>query len=473
VPAVAAPLVVDLDGTLLKSDSLHESLALLFSRNPRQALDALLALRQGRASFKAAVADNVMPDAMTTPVDETVAAAVKEARSEGRKVYLATAADRRIAELYADAMGPFDGVFASENGVNLKGDAKAACLTAAFGWRGFDYVGNAKDDVPVWRAARTPIVARADTHLVAALVAERPDAVVLSASDRNAWSYLRALRPHQWTKNVLIALPAIASHRFDLASFVTLLIAFASFSLGASSVYLVNDMLDLPHDRIHPEKRHRPFASGVLSLQQGVILLSMAAALSLALALLLPWQVLVALSGYIGLSLSYAFYLKRNLMIDVVALAALYGVRVLTGNAAVGVIASQWLLAFCFFLFLSLALMKRTAEILALPETEAGKISGRSYRRADLPVISSLTAASGFGAVLVLTLYINSSDVRLLYRRPDVLWGICVVLLYWLGRACLMTGRGEMRQDPVIFAATDAVTWKAGMLVAAIFLIAL
>jgi 4-hydroxybenzoate polyprenyltransferase len=250
--------------------------------------------------------------------------------------------------------------------------------------------------------------------------------------------------------------------------------AFASFSLGASSAYLINDMLDLPHDRAHVEKRHRPLAAGVLPLSHALAMCLTTAISSVTLAMLmLPWSFLVVLTAYFGLTGTYAFYLKRKLMIDVVALAALYGLRVLAGGAATGIVLSQWLVGFCFFIFLCLALVKRTSEMIALPEDNFEKIKGRGYRRTDLPTITALTAASGFVAVLVLALYIASPDVKALYSRPELLWGICVVLVYWLGRAIFLTGRGEMRQDPVVFAAMDKVSLMAGGVVVAVFLAAL
>lgn len=471
--SVDVPLVVDLDGTLLKVDSSHEAFVLLLSRNPRWALDALLALGQGRAAFKAAIADHVLPDAATAPIDETVHASVEQARSDGRQVYIATAADIRFAEAVATSIGPFSGVFASENGMNLTGKAKADRLVAAFGPRGFDYIGNAEADLPAWQAARTPFVAAGPAGLIVRLSRERPDTVVLSKRERDFRPYLRALRPHQWLKNSLIALPAIAGHDFSVTAFLAVLVAFASFNLGASSIYLVNDMLDLPHDRAHPEKRRRPFAAGALPLSHGVVLLAVIALISIGLAALLPWKFLATLAGYFGLAMAYAFYLKRKLMIDVVALAALYGIRVLAGGAATGIALSHWLLAFSFFVFLSLALVKRAAEMVALPVTSVAKIQGRGYRRADLATITSLTSASGFVAVLVLALYINSPEIVVHYSRPELLWGVCIILTYWLGRVCFLAGRGEMNQDPIVFAATDWISWLAGAIVAAVFLCAI
>ena len=254
---------------------------------------------------------------------------------------------------------------------------------------------------------------------------------------------------------------------------VSTVTAVLSFSLGASAVYLVNDIFDLPHDRAHSEKRRRPLAAGLVSLSHTMVLSAIVAALSVTLALLLPKAFLVTLIIYFSLSLAYSVYLKRKLMIDVVALAALYGIRVVAGGAATTIVLSHWLLGFCFFIFLSLALVKRTTEMITLAPTEIGKIKGRGYRRTDLQTITALTAAAGFVAVLVLALYINSPEVTPLYRHPEFLWGICVILVYWLGRVCFLTGRGEMRQDPVVFAATDRISLLAGLLVVAAFLVAL
>ena len=286
-------------------------------------------------------------------------------------------------------------------------------------------------------------------------------------------AYLRALRPHQWLKNLLLFLPALAGHEFSEPTLIPVLIAFASFSLGASSMYALNDWIDLPHDRAHPEKRHRPFAAGIIPANHAVVLSLFLAAISVALAFILPRFFVLSLATYFCLAMSYSFYLKRKLMIDVVALAGLYGIRVVAGSIVTGIVLSQWLSAFCFFIFLSLALMKRTTEITFLPRSSEDNVKGRGYRRADLPILNALTVASGFVAVLILALYINSPDVKVLYRMPDLLWGICVILVYWLGRSFLLTGRGEMRQDPVVFAATDHNSLLAGILIVAVFLAAI
>jgi 4-hydroxybenzoate polyprenyltransferase len=467
------PLIVDLDGTLVKSDTLQEAFVRLLSRQPLDALRALFAIRRGRAAFKAAVANFVLPDPKTAPIDETVLYRIKQARTEGRKVYLATASDKRVALAIADSIGEFDGVFASDEVINLKGKVKADRLVAAFGLHGFDYIGNDRADIPVWLAARSALVVRPSNKVARRINREIKDSVILTTREAALFPILWALRPHQWLKNTLVALPSLAAHALDPAALFTILVAFTSFSLSASSVYVINDMLDLENDRAHPEKRYRPLAAGRMPLSQAIVLVCILAALSIGLALLLPPVFILVLAGYFALAMSYAFYLKRKLMIDVVALAALYGIRVVAGGAATGVVLSHWLVGFCFFIFLSLALMKRTTEIILLPETSVDNIKGRNYRRTDLPTINALTAASGFVAVLIFALYMSSPEVRLLYRNPDLLWGVGVILVYWLGRAFFMTGRGQMRQDPVVFAATDRVSLQAAAAIGAIVLAAL
>ena len=471
--AADIPLVVDVDGTLIKVDSLQEAFVQLLAKQPWTALRVLSVLRDGRAPFKAALANHSFPDVTTLPFDEKVLSAIKEARAKGRKVYLATAADNRFAKAIATAVGDIDGIFASDGKTNLKGIAKAERLVAAFGDRGFDYIGNSKTDLPIWRAARNVLVTGAPSRVVKSLNRQQLAPHVLRVRGTNAFTYLKALRPHQWLKNALLFLPALAGHAFNEQTLVPALVAFISFSLGASSIYLINDMVDLPHDRAHPEKRHRPFASGTIPVSHGALIFALILGISLSLSLLLPPMFLVALAGYLCLAMSYSLYLKQKLMVDVVALAALYGIRVLAGSAVTGIVLSQWLAGFCFFIFLSLALMKRTTEIILLPETSEDKVKGRGYRRGDLAVLNALTVASGFVGVLVLALYINSPDVMTLYRRPDLLWGICIALVYWLGRAFFLTGRGEMRQDPVIFAATDRNSLLTGILIIVLFVAAI
>ena len=284
---------------------------------------------------------------------------------------------------------------------------------------------------------------------------------------------IRALRPHQWAKNILLFLPLVAAHKFTADALIASVNAFIAFCLCASSVYVTNDLVDLAHDRQHPRKRFRPFASGALSPSFGWALAAALLLMAVAVSLSAPVKFLWVLGVYYGLTLAYSLGLKRKMMVDVVMLACLYGVRIVAGGAAVEVPLTEWLIAFCLFLFLSLALIKRAAELATLDDKAETQVPGRGYRRGDLPVIQIMATASGFLAVLVLALYLASPQVAKLYREPVFLWGLCIVLLCWLGRALLLTGRREMHDDPVLFAFTDATSLATVPIVGLLFFLSL
>jgi 4-hydroxybenzoate polyprenyltransferase len=284
---------------------------------------------------------------------------------------------------------------------------------------------------------------------------------------------LRALRPHQWAKNALLFLPLLTAHKFTADALITALYAFLAFSLCASSVYVANDLVDRAHDREHPEKRFRPFAAGELSVAFGWILAAVLLVSAGVVASAAPLKFFWILGVYYGLTLAYSLGLKRKLMVDVVILACLYGIRIVAGAAAVAVPMSEWLIAFGLFLFLALALIKRASELANLPGNEAASAPGRSYRRGDLPIIQVMAAVSGFLAVLVLALYLASPQVEHLYSEPVYLWGLCIVLMCWFGRTLLLTGRGEMREDPVVFALTDGVSLACLPIAGALFVLSL
>ncbi len=276
---------------------------------------------------------------------------------------------------------------------------------------------------------------------------------------RSAWS---ALRPHQWVKNTLVALPSVADHAFHP---IPVLVAFTCFCMAASAVYLLNDCFDLDYDRAHPQKKFRPIAAGKISIPDALVVGFVLAVFSFSTTCFFSYRLGFVIGGYIGLSVAYSLIFKRFVMLDVVALAMLYGMRVVGGSMVTGIPLSPWLIAFCFFLFLSLGLMKRITELMNV-ET----VSGRSYDGNDLQVLTGLCSSAGLVSVLVLGLYINSPDVMTFYHRPQVLWGICVVLAGWIGRASLIAGRGEMHHDPVVFAVTDMGSLIAGILVVALYI---
>ncbi|MFO1056675.1 MAG: UbiA family prenyltransferase [Dongiaceae bacterium] len=449
------PLVIDLDGTLLRSDMLVETFSVLLAGSPAAALGALPSLRAGKAAFKAHVAGAVEVDVAALPWNAAVLDLIAAEQARGRRIYLASAADRRLVEKVAEFLGPFDGIFASDADTNLSGRTKADALCAAFGEGGFDYAGNAAVDLKVWERARHPIVVNAPARLERRVRARWPAAQVLAPREFRPAALLRALRVHQWLKNLLLAVPLLGAHEFAPAQLLHCLIAFFAFSLCASGVYVINDLLDLERDRRHRTKRNRPFAAGTVPVLTGLVMVPLLLLASLALALVVGPGFLGILALYFAATLAYSLVLKRQMMLDVVVLAGLYGVRMLAGAVATGIALSAWLGAFSLFLFTSLALIKRASELADRAAAGLGDPAGRGYRVTDLPIVEALAAASGFTAILVFGLYLHSDAVALLYRSPNRLWLVCVILVYWLGRVLILTHRNEMHEDPVVFAATD------------------
>ncbi|RZW10180.1 MAG: UbiA family prenyltransferase [Rhodobacteraceae bacterium] len=468
-PSIA--LVVDLDGTLSRTDTLHEALLGLATREPLALLKLPLWLSEGRAELKAHLVDRGVVDPETLPMSPGVIAMVTAAREEGRPTALVSAADHRQVTAVAEATGLFDEAYGSAEGLNLKGTEKAAFLTNRYGPAGFDYLGDSAADAPVWKAARRAITVGASRRVRQVAEGANPAAHHVEPPEGRAWAMLRAMRPHQWSKNLLLFLPVLAAQ--DLGSFPTVLIAFVAFCLTASAVYVINDLLDLPADRAHPRKRNRPFAAGDLSAVTGIAMAAVFLLVALILTLIVGTPRFIALIGiYFGLTFLYSLWLKRELLIDVVTLAGLYTIRIGAGAAAAPVTLSPWLMGFSMFLFLCLAAVKRQAEL--TDQIETGRTSsGRAYQTEDLPVLRGIAISAGNTAVLVLALYISSDNFQGLYSDPGYLWLICPVMLYWCMRMVMKAHRGQMTDDPIVFAITDklslaAIAASAAILIAAI-----
>jgi 4-hydroxybenzoate polyprenyltransferase len=409
------------------------------------------------------------------PYNQKVLKLVEDARIQGRRVVLATATHGRLAEKIALHLGCFDEVLSTNETCNLSAARKRSALVERFGEKGYDYVGNSHDDVEVWRSAREAIVVNPERGVFRK--AERVAKVgqVLSTKPSQTRSWFNALRLHQWTKNVLIVLPLLASHNLTDVSMLGLaVLAFLLFGLCASSVYILNDLLDLDDDRHHPTKRHRPFAAGAISIHFGVIVFPVLLMLSFFGAwVFLPPAFMGVLLAYYALTLAYSLRLKRLMAVDVIALASLYTTRIIAGAAALGLPLTFWILGFSMFIFLSLALVKRYAELRdARAQGVEGKTRGRGYYPDDLEMISSLGAASGYLSVMVLALYIQQPATLQLYAHPGLIWMACPVLLFWITRIWLLTHRGQMHDDPVIFAAKDKVSLVTGALFGLIFILA-
>lgn len=461
------PLVVDLDGTLLRSDLLHESLFALVRQHPGLALAPLAWVWGGRAAFKARIAQHAALDATSLPYDAAVLDLLRAEKSKGRRLVLATASFESYARAVAAHLDLFDEVIASSATHNLKAAAKRDALLDRYGEKGFDYIGNDWADVPVWAAARQAYLVNPSSGVERRARAGGNVAQVLRTRERSPLVWLKALRLHQWAKNALIFVPLVASHRFgEPGRLADALLAFVLFGLCASSAYLLNDLLDLEDDRHHSSKRRRPFASGALSLAAGAVMTVVLLVLSFGLALpLLPAGFTATLAGYLLLTLSYSLALKRHVVLDVMTLTALYAIRIVAGAFAIGSVFTFWLLGFSIFIFTSLAFVKRSAELLeAQQRGTATQTRGRGYFPQDLGIVSAMGVAAGYVAVLVLALYIQDPATAALYRHPKVIWLACPLLLFWISRIWMLTHRGEMHHDPVVFAIKDRVSLLIGAL---------
>ncbi len=458
------PLVVDLDGTLIRTDSLHEALIRLVATQPGRALSVLPRILRGKPVFKAAVADHQIIAAETLVLNQEVLDQVAAARADGRRTLLVTASDARQAEEVARATGLFDEAIGTGSpetgGINLSGKAKAAYLTKRFGKGGFDYMGNARDDAAVWAQARRAVTVTASGQVRA--LAERSNASVTHIDPAAAGfaklnHYIRAMRPRQWVKNILVFLPAIAAHSPE--AFLAAVFAFVAFSLTASSVYLLNDLLDLEADRAHPRKRLRPFAAGDVPIAQGAIVAFVLLLAAFLFSLVFtPPAFLLWLGIYYVTTFAYSFWIKRRLIVDVVCLAGLYTLRIIAGAAVAAIVLSPWMLGFSMFLFLALAAVKRQAELEDMLSRNRSETAGRAYTIEDLPILRGVAISASHTAVMVYALYVTSRDVQQLYGRPELLWLNTPLILYWLIRMVMKTHRGLMTDDPIVFASRDKVS---------------
>jgi len=451
------PLVVDLDGTLIYGDMLHESCISALRAKPHALFAIPFWLARGKAYLKAQLAQSCTFDPAHLPYNSEVLEFLHSQKNAGRQLILCTASDQEIATKIANHLGIFDSVLASD-GINLAGRNKAAALLNQFGERGFDYIGNSHADIAVWEKARAVYVANASKSVMNA-IKHMQVAHTFARVPTRLIDYLRAIRVHQWLKNLLIFIPMLAAHQLENVQLWTeALLGFFSFSLCASAVYLLNDISDIEGDRQHPRKRLRPFASGFIGIDKGLILALLLLIAGLSFGYLVSKLFFACLLVYLALTTAYTFGLKQLPLLDCILLAGLYTLRIIAGGVAVGIPVSFWLLAFSVFIFLSLAFVKRYAELDAQSQHGVLALKGRGYRVQDMPLVESLGLVSGFMAVLVLALYLNSDTVVSLYGAPEIIWCAVPIMLLWVSYVWLKTHRGEMHDDPIIFAIEDPVS---------------
>jgi 4-hydroxybenzoate polyprenyltransferase/phosphoserine phosphatase len=459
----AAPLAVDLDGTLIAGDLLWEGLFLLIRKNPLFLFLVPFWAARGPAALKQAIAARVDIDPASLPYRDAVLSRLRDERAAGRKIILATGTPRKFADAIAAHLGLFDAVLATDGLHNLTAGRKRAALVEAYGDGGFDYAGNSRHDLKVFDAARAAIVVAPDRHAARWQAAHGSEKIEVQKPTFK--TILKMLRVHQWLKNSLIAVPMVLSHEyFNIDMLVACALAFISFSTAASAIYIVNDFFDLALDRQHPTKRNRPFASGVLSMPFGMGSAAVLLAISFATAAFLPSLFIGVLAAYLVATTAYSLSVKRMLLLDVLMLAFLYTMRLLAGAAATGVDVSFWLLAFSTFFFLSLALVKRFVELRSSDLVRGERIAGRGYRAEDQDVIAQAGMASAFSSALVLALYIDSDAVRELYPHPWMVWPLAPIVLYLTMRVWILARRDEMHDDPVVFIIRD---WRSQLVATA------
>ncbi len=466
------PLYVDLDGTLTYTDLLFESVLLLIKRNPLYLLLCFAWLLRGRGNLKSQIARRVALDVSLLPYNDALLTYLKQQRAAGHRLVLASASDRTLVQRVADFLGIFDAVLGSDETTNLKSRAKLQAIMADAGSNGFAYAGNGAPDLSVWANATEIIVVNAPSAIVAQAQKIKTPTLIIPPRPFKLRLVIKALRLHQWAKNALLFVPLMAAHDLSAESWLITLLAFIAFGLCASATYVINDLFDLASDRAHPRKQARPFAAATLTIQFGIALVLVLLPLSLwlAAAISLPFFALMAL--YVVVTLLYSARLKQIAIVDVLVLASLYTHRILAGGLVSAVVISNWLLAVSLFMFLSLALVKRCAELEFMSGDGKVSLAGRGYRTSDLSYLISMGIASGFVAVMLLALYVDSQVGGAMYPHAEILWLILPLMLFWIMRLWLKIARMEIHDDPLLFAITDRTSWIVAVLVACVALVA-
>ncbi|MBV8903261.1 MAG: UbiA family prenyltransferase [Acidobacteriia bacterium] len=464
-----APLCIDLDGTLIRTDLLLESLLLLIRQSFWHVFLVPFWLLAGKAAFKDQIARRVRLDAAALPYNQDLVAWIRDQKALGRRIVLATASHRRFAESVAEHLGCFDEVIASDQSANLSGDSKLRALNERFGERGFDYAGNSSKDVCIWAGCRLSVVVHASKATLHRAQAAGPVQQIFPKPKTKLKTWLRGLRVHQWVKNILVFIPLFTSHHLsDIHAIKAAIVLFFAFCSCASVIYIVNDLLDLPADRVHATKSRRPFASGDLSIPQGAVLALLFATISIGLASFLPPPAQFILATYFVLTSLYSVVLKTKLILDVLTLASLYTVRIFAGGLATHIRLSGWLITFSLFFFLSLAICKRSSELINLVQANRTRTSGRFYEISDLEPLNICGISSGMLACFIILLYEGSQQAQSLYATPQLLVLLCPLLFYWVSRLWVLTFRGALKEDPILFAVRDRVSYAVCFAMAAI-----
>ena len=446
------PLVLDVDGTFLNTDMLLENFWAGMGNHPLATLKAVFGNFRNPARLKQELVQLSEIRTDLLPVNPQIKSLAEETVSAGREVVLASASDQHLVARLAGEYGLSQRYFASDGQTNLKGEAKAQALVKAFGESGFHYAGNAPVDRAVWDHADGALIIGRFPKIAGSLKAAGKQV----AEYPGGWKMrdlVRALRPHQWVKNILLILPVIAAHNFTLPVLLLVFLGMIAFSAAASSIYIVNDLLDLEADRLHVKKRHRPFAAGKVPIAVGMATSILLFLFAIGIGAYLGAAFLAVLILYVVLSLAYSLKLKRMRWVDIATLAGLYTLRVIAGAAASGVVASGFMLVFIFPVFITLGCVKRLTELTLATSDE--RLPGRGYGRKDREDLLNVGGLGIAGALLIFFLYSFSEQATMLYPTRWLLWVGLIPLAWWLIRMLRLGYQGKQDYDPIVFAMTD------------------
>jgi len=475
-PEPDPPLFVDLDGTLIKTNTLHEAILALVRTAPQRLLLLPFWLMRGQAYLWHRLSQLVSLNVALLPYRPEVIEYLKREKRASREITLISGAHYTLVEGVARHLNLFDHCMGSDEMAHLIGEKKLSVIVHSYRKKSFDYIGDSRADLPIWKESRRAVIAGSNMSLVAQLrkCADSYDHIE-PLEKPGIRSFLKAMRVYQWAKNLLLFAAIFLGHQFNnLPLIFDVLQGFAAFSLCGSAMYILNDLMDLEADRLHARKRKRPFAAGDISLATGALISVVLLLGAFAIAISLPLGFAAMLGVYFTLTLLYTFYFKEKLLVDVFILASLYTIRVWAGGVCAGIEISHWATAFFMCLFLSLALAKRHSELTASAGAQEDKqLNRRGYRPSDTQFVLVYGCGSSLMSVLVIAIYLNSPDVSVHYRRPSLLWFVCPTLAYWTSRLWILAARGELDEDPVLFAIKDKISYLLGAIIVMIVLLAI
>lgn len=456
-------LFVDLDHSLLKTDILWEQLLHILTRQPWKIFKILHLGLTNLPGLKKICADQAPLEVATLPYNEDVLHLINTYKTKGKKVVLATASHKSIATQIAHYLNIFDDVIATED-TNLKSHQKLKAMQQYAKKQAFGYVGDSKSDLAIFDASK-------EVYIMGTLPYVRSHTRLKSPTP--FWkACMRLVRPHQWSKNALIAFPLLAAHIFTAQTLVITVIGIIAFSLLASSIYILNDLVDLEDDRRHPRKKHRPLATGDLSIPQACTLATLLLVISFWIVIKFLPMGLTIIASYFFLTTLYSFYLKRIPILDVFCLSGLYTLRIFFGSTINQIPESAWFIAFNVFFFLGLAFNKRATELYNVKHTTQKPSQRRGYISQDFDMIAFTGIVVSLSSIIILSLYLNTPDVILLYKKPLYLWLVVYAILFWKIRLWFLTFRGKINQDPILFALADKPSYGLAIIVFCILYLA-